>query len=94
MPLHCLQLKDLIIVCSDKTSSFEELLDKEGSDTIRTSNLQVLAAGMCRFYKNLSPTIETFLCVREFIQLRTKNMVSSTLRELDGFNCFKTQIKK
>ena len=63
MPLHCLQLKDLIIVCSDKTSSFEGLLDKEGSVTIHTSNLQVLATGMCRVYKNLSPTIETFLCV-------------------------------
>ena len=47
----------LRIVYSDKTSSFEELLDKDGSVTIRTRNLPVLATEMFKVYRNLSPTI-------------------------------------
>ena len=39
MPLHCLQWQD---------SSFEELLDKDGSVTIYTRNLQVNATEMLK----------------------------------------------
>ena len=42
---------------SDKTSSFEELLDNDESVTIHTRNLQVLATEMFKVYRNLSPNI-------------------------------------
>ena len=39
-------LKCLRIIYSDKTSSFEEILDKDGSVTGHTRNLQALATEM------------------------------------------------
>ena len=45
------------IVHSDKTSSFEKLLEKDGSVTRHTRNLQTLATKMFKVYKNLSPAI-------------------------------------
>ena len=47
----------LRIVHSDKTSSFQKLLEKDGSATIHTRNLQFLATEMFKVYKNLSPPI-------------------------------------
>ena len=43
------------IVHSDRTSNFEKLLEKDGSGTIHTKNLQTRA--MVMVYKNSSPTI-------------------------------------
>ena len=64
--INRLHEKCLRILFSDKTSSFEELLDKEGSATIYTSNLQVLATEMFKVYKNLSPTIVAeIFCARQ-----------------------------
>ena len=40
---------------SDRTSNFEKLLEKDGSGTIHTKNLQTRAMEMV--YKNLSPAI-------------------------------------
>ena len=45
----------LRIVYSDKTSSFENLLERDGSVTIHTRNLQTLATETFKVYKNLSP---------------------------------------
>ena len=42
---------------TNKTSSFEKLLEKDGSVTIHTRNLQTLATEMFKVYKNLSPAI-------------------------------------
>ena len=50
----------LRIVHSDKTSSFEKLLEKDGSVTIHNRNLQTLATEMFKVYKNLSPAIIAF----------------------------------
>ena len=47
----------LCIAFSDKTSSFEKLLEKDGSVTIHTRNLQTLATEMFKVYKNLLPAI-------------------------------------
>ena len=56
----------LRIVHSDKTSSFEKLLEKDGSVTIHTRNLQTLATEMFKVYKNLPPPIITnFFHVRQ-----------------------------
>ena len=47
----------LRIVHSDKTSSFKQLLEKDGSVTIHTRNLQSLTTEIFKVYKNLSPAI-------------------------------------
>ena len=47
----------LRIVLGDKTSSFKQLLEKDGSVTIHTRNLQSLTTETFKVYKNLSPAI-------------------------------------
>ena len=41
----------------NKTLSFEELLEKDGSVTIHIINLQVIATEMFQVYRNVSPKI-------------------------------------
>ena len=55
--INRLHERRLRIVHSDKTSSFEKLLEKDGSVTIHTRNLHILATEMFKVYKNLSPAI-------------------------------------
>ena len=47
----------LRIIYNDKKSSFEKLLEKDGSVSIHTKNLQALAIEMFKTYKKLSPPI-------------------------------------
>ena len=47
----------LRIVLSDKTSSFEKMLEKDRSITMHTRKLKTLATEMFKVYKNLSPAI-------------------------------------
>ena len=47
----------LRIIYSDKSSTFEELLEKDGSVTIHFRNIQKLAIEMFKVFKNLSPPI-------------------------------------
>ena len=56
------------IVHSDKTSSFEKLLEKDGSVTIHTRNLQTLATETFKVYKNLPPAITA-----DFFHVRQNN---------------------
>ena len=51
--INRLHEKCLPIVYSDKTSFFEELLDKDRSATINIRNLQVLATEMLKVFKFL-----------------------------------------
>ena len=51
----------LRIIYSDKQSSFEELLEKDGCVSIPQRNLQVLATEMHKVRKGLSPAIITEL---------------------------------
>ena len=46
---------------SDKTSSFEKLLEKDGTVTILTRNLQTLASDMFKVYKTLPPAVKAIL---------------------------------
>ena len=70
--INQLHEKCLRIVYSDKTSSFEELLDKDWSVTIHKRNLQVLATEMFKVYRNLLPNIvaEIFRIGRNNFNLR------------------------
>ena len=74
--------KCLRIVYSDKTSPFEELLDKDGSVTIHTRNLKVLATDMFKVHKNLSATIaaEIFLAHENSCNQRHSSFFFLTLR--------------
>ena len=64
--VNCLHERCLRIAHSDKTSSFEKLLEKDGYVTIHTRNLQTLATEMFKVYKNLPPPIITnFFHVRQ-----------------------------
>ena len=67
--INRLHEKCLRIVYSDKTSSFEELLDKYRSAAILKRNLQVLATEMFKDYRNLLPNIvaEIFALARIII---------------------------
>ena len=52
----------LRIVLSEKTLSFEKMLEKDRSITMHTRKLQTLATEMFKVYKNLSPAIIADLC--------------------------------
>ena len=67
--INRLHEKCLRIVYSDKTSSFEELLNKYRSATILKRNLQVLATEMFKDYRNVSPNLvaEIFAIARIII---------------------------
>ena len=54
----------LRILCNDYTSSFEELLQKTGSDRIHVKNLQNLMIGIfkCLSHENPSFTWNLFEC--------------------------------
>ena len=47
----------LRIVYNDKQSSFNELLEKDGSVSIHMRNIQILATEMYKLINNLSPPI-------------------------------------
>ena len=49
---RCLRIK-----FNDRTSNFADLLAKDGSVTIHTRNLQVLATEMFKVHKNMSTEI-------------------------------------
>ena len=58
----------LHITYSDKTLSFEKILEKDGSATIHTRNLQTVATEMFKVYKTLSPVI-----IADFFHVRQNN---------------------
>ena len=58
----------LRIIYSDKSSSFEELLQKDESVTIHVKNIQKLATEMFKVFKNLSPPI-----VADLFEIRQNN---------------------
>ena len=73
--LHKLCLR---IIYSDKTSSFEALLVKDGSDSIRNRHLQLLAIKMQKASQGLPPPIITVL-------FEKKNEHQYNLRHISQF---------
>ena len=59
--INRLHQRCLRIICSDKQSLFEELLEKDGSVSVHQRNLQVLATEIYKVRKDLSPAIITEL---------------------------------
>ena len=59
--INRLQERSLRIIYDDDKSSFEELLNKDGSLTIHHRNIQGLAIDMYKVRNNLSPQIMTVM---------------------------------
>ena len=56
----------LRVIYNDKTSSFADILAKDGSVTTHTRNVQVLATEMYKAYKNMSTELmHVLFCVRQ-----------------------------
>ena len=54
------------IICNDKYTSFEELLEKDMSVSKRQKNLQVLGTEMFKIYRETSPEItQDIFSIRE-----------------------------
>ena len=58
----------LRIIYSDKSSTFEELLEKDESVTVNIRNIQKLAIEMFKVFKNLSPPI-----ISDLFEIRENN---------------------
>ena len=76
--INNLQVKCQRIVCSDKMSSFGKLLETDRSVPIHIRNLHVLAAGLSKESKDLTPTI--------FSESFSKTSVQYNLRHASEFS--------
>ena len=70
--INNIQERALRIVYSDKTSSFDDLLVKDGSVTVHARNIQLLATEIYKVINNLSPEI-----MNEVFQLKEYTNYSS-----------------
>ena len=73
-----IRVSQKIIVCSDKTSSVGKLLETGTSVPIHIRNLHVLAAGLSKESKDLTPTI--------FSEFFSKRSVQYNLRHASEFS--------
>ena len=64
----------LRIIYSDKQSSFETLLEKDGSVSVHNRNLQILATEMYKIKNDLSPLNATELFKQRNDDLRKKEL--------------------
>ena len=63
------------MIYNDKTSSFEELLEKDRSVSIHTRNLQILAREMFKVLRNMSPPIICEIFNGHEINYESRNFV-------------------
>ena len=75
--INRLQYRALRIVYRDETSTFQELLDKDGSVTIHHRNLQILATEMFKCLNGLAPTFMSDIFVVNS-NLSTENVSANT----------------
>ena len=68
----------LRIICHGQESSFEELLEEDGFDSIHNRNLQKLATKTYKVSKGLSPTIMT-----ELFELRKSTLIISDVSQFN-----------
>ena len=93
----------LRVIYSDKQSSFETLLGKNGSVSVLNQNLQILATEMCKIKNDLAPLIVTISPIRTvyhgsesitFLGPKIWNILPERLENTNSVEAFKLQIKK
>ena len=93
----------LRVIYSDKQSSFETLLGKDGSVSVHNQNLQILATEMCKIKNDLAPLIVTISPIRTvyhgsesitFLGPKIWNILPERLENTNSVEAFKLQIKK
>ena len=93
----------LRVIYSDKQSSFETLLGKNGSVSVLNQNLQILATEMCKIKNDLAPLIVTISPIRTvyhgsesitFLGPKIWNILPERLENTTSVEAFKLQIKK
>ena len=78
--INSIHERALRISYDDKTSTFEQLLEKDNSVSIHHRNLQVLATEMFKIYKEISPDLLSDVFVR-----------NKQMYELRNNSCFKSR---
>ena len=78
--INSIHERALRISYEDKTSTFEQLLEKDNSVSIHHRNLQVLATEMFKIYKEISPDLLSDVFVR-----------NKQMYELRNNSCFKSR---
>ena len=83
--INGLHYRALRIVYQDETSTFEELLNKDGSITIDHKDLQLLATELLKVINGLAPT---FMCniFTSNSNLNTNNVSASTRSQSTFYN--------
>ena len=76
--INRIHARTLRIIYNDRTSSFEELLEKDNSDTIHHRNLKILATEMFKVKNDLAPSIFNNIFERQ-------NMQKYNLRNVSDF---------
>ena len=72
--INKIQERALRLVYNDKSSNFQQLLDKDKSVTIHERNLQVLATELYKVQHNLSPNIMHSLFVKRHVPYSLRNI--------------------
>ena len=67
----------LTFVYSDKTSTFQELLDKDKSVSVYHKNIQVLAREIYKTVNGLAPTIMNSIFEIKDIEYNLRNRINS-----------------
>ena len=80
-----LHYRALRMVYRDETSSFEELLAKDGAVTIHHRNLQFLAIEMYKVFKNIAPSLLSDVFERH-LNVDTENVSSNTRSAKSFYN--------
>ena len=73
--INSLHKRRLKVIYNDKTSSFEELFEKDRSVSIHTKNLQILAREMFKVFRNMSPPIICEIFHGREINYESRNFV-------------------
>ena len=76
--------RSLRLVYSDKTSAFQELLDKDKSVSVHNKNIQVLATEIYKTVNGLAPTIMNSIFEIEDIEYNLRNKINFKSRRINS----------
>ena len=78
-------MKELLrLKYSDKTSAFQELLDKDKSVTVHHKNIQVLATEIYKTVNGRAPTIVNSIFEIKFLEYNLRNKTNFKSRRINS----------